>query len=470
MELQDKIGREDIVNKICSLVDNLKPDANFCLALNGEWGSGKTFVMQMLEQKFCEHPEYIVIKYDAWKNNFYSDPLIAILYCLLDSIPKKTLSKKDWKLVLRAVKQEVKNKIENSIDCLIKDLYNQGGWSVVCAFVIEIIKRIIIQAKCSILDNKLFDEYKSYQSLLNESIVVLNALTIKIKDTDKQRRLIILVDEIDRCLPNEQLVVLERLHHIFDIKNCAVIVALNKNAINANLKTQYGYNGVEYLRKFFSYNFIVETEYVILLSNLIKDFIDEINNSKKQDYVYTEKETSPLIDALQNEIGRISKTYGIIYSNRDIINYFKMFREVWEREKPLNIVYIGFLMFMMLYKQYEEINFQAYRIGIWKNDQPQIFNFKNSTRSAREYSFSYGGINSTYPMYENNFCNMFTSYMNSVRFRNDSKVFNWFRLLNSQNFYHLYICDEKDREIVENSFKKIENYGNMASDNKNERQ
>lgn len=37
MELQDKIGREDIVNKICSLVDNLKPDAPGFEWRMGQW-------------------------------------------------------------------------------------------------------------------------------------------------------------------------------------------------------------------------------------------------------------------------------------------------------------------------------------------------------------------------------------------------------------------------------------------------
>ena len=40
---QDKIGREEIVNRICLLVDNLQKDQHFCLALDGEWGSGKTY-------------------------------------------------------------------------------------------------------------------------------------------------------------------------------------------------------------------------------------------------------------------------------------------------------------------------------------------------------------------------------------------------------------------------------------------
>ena len=51
MTLQDKIGRQDIVDKICGLVDSLQKDQNFCLSINGAWGSGKSFVLQMMLQK-----------------------------------------------------------------------------------------------------------------------------------------------------------------------------------------------------------------------------------------------------------------------------------------------------------------------------------------------------------------------------------------------------------------------------------
>lgn len=45
----DKIGRKDIVNKIDYLIDTLPQGQNFCLALNGAWGSGKSIVIELLK-------------------------------------------------------------------------------------------------------------------------------------------------------------------------------------------------------------------------------------------------------------------------------------------------------------------------------------------------------------------------------------------------------------------------------------
>ena len=88
---KDKIGRQQLVNKIKFLIENLPKDEHFCLALDGEWGCGKSFVLEMLQNELESLSEgYIVINYDAWKNNFYSDPLIAMLYSLHSL--RKTLS------------------------------------------------------------------------------------------------------------------------------------------------------------------------------------------------------------------------------------------------------------------------------------------------------------------------------------------------------------------------------------------
>lgn len=90
MAMEDKIGRQEFVGKICGLVDSLKKDNHTCIAINGDWGSGKSFVLGMIEEQLSQKEENIVIKYDAWENSFYSDPLIAILSCIIDGIKDKS--------------------------------------------------------------------------------------------------------------------------------------------------------------------------------------------------------------------------------------------------------------------------------------------------------------------------------------------------------------------------------------------
>ena len=350
MEQQDKIGREDIVNKICSLVDSSKADANFCLALNGEWGSGKTFVMQMLEQKFCEHPEYIVIKYDAWKNNFYSDPLIAILYCLLDGI-------KEYIRKSPEVAEQVKEGIGKTLRSWGKEtlaaLKNCGGKAALFGRAIEGITNILT-ASGKLTNHQKLAEFRSYQTLLEEVKTRLNEI-IKLKAQDeKQTKLIVMVDEIDRCLPNEQLVVLERLHHLFGINGCAVIVAMNQKSIAATVNKLYGVNGFEYLRKFFDFTFKLTISVDKYLSNLLNDFSRSIQTTHKDQGHFAESVKVAYECLLYGEKSVLSKI-----DNRDMERYYKCLQEVcndygWEKLAPH---YVFFIMVALFIRKFISSNF-----------------------------------------------------------------------------------------------------------------
>lgn len=270
MALQDKIGREEIVDKICGLVGSLKKDKNFCLAINGAWGSGKSFVLGLIEEKLSKRQEYIIIKYDAWENTFYSDPLIAILSCVLDGLEDKLSKMKGYgKVATDFGKKKGKE---------IVDKLSESGGKI--GFIAKIIKEIFevipdLKNVSLVTDtkNNQLEIFKSYKSLLNQIKGLLNKLTEKVFVSNEQTKLVILVDEIDRCLPDEQLKILERLHHLFDVKNCAVIVTMNQTCVAKTVKTIYGIDGYEYLRKFFNFTFRLDTSANEYLKNLLEEYI-----------------------------------------------------------------------------------------------------------------------------------------------------------------------------------------------------
>lgn len=259
MALEDKIGRQEFVDKVCGVVDSLKKDSHICLAINGAWGSGKSFVLGMIEEKLSQKGEYIIVKYDAWENSFYSDPLISILSRIIDGIERRLPSvcgKKNFKNAAKAVMDtatEVSPEIRNL--------------KIVIHGLIDVIKSFQHP-----IETALLKKFKSYKTLLEETKELLNKITLS-EGGKNQTKLVIFVDEIDRCLPDEQLKILERLHHLFDIKNCAVIVTMNQNSVAKTVETIYGIDGYEYLRKFFDLTFRLSTSASDYLRNLLNDYV-----------------------------------------------------------------------------------------------------------------------------------------------------------------------------------------------------
>src|SRR5690349_8670282 len=58
-----------------------------CFALDGPWGSGKTFfITEWIEDlKNAQHP---VILFDAWKNDLSEEPLVGLLAALREGMAK----------------------------------------------------------------------------------------------------------------------------------------------------------------------------------------------------------------------------------------------------------------------------------------------------------------------------------------------------------------------------------------------
>lgn len=90
----DLLNRQAIVDQMIHLLDILSDSRSSCtFALNGKWGSGKTFVLNMLEQQLREYQDgekYIVFHYNCWQYDYYEEPLVAIIAAMLDSLDEQT--------------------------------------------------------------------------------------------------------------------------------------------------------------------------------------------------------------------------------------------------------------------------------------------------------------------------------------------------------------------------------------------
>ena len=328
MALQDKIGREEIVDKVCGLVGSLKKDKNFCLAINGAWGSGKSFVLGLIEEKLSKKQEYIIIKYDAWENTFYSDPLIAILSCVIDGIEEKLY-------LVERTEEKAKKAAKTGVNTLAK-----------LSTKIEKLKAVIEGIKTIIkdfhnpIDTAALGDFKSYQKLLKATKEILNEITQAGEYREKQTKLVILVDEIDRCLPDEQLKILERLHHLFDVKNCAVIVTMNQICVAETVKTIYGIDGYEYLRKFFNFTFRLDTSANEYLKNLLGEYIksfEKIQGSKEEVAFSVELAYECLICGSEKALDKAD--------NRELTRYFEGIMNIcndfgWQRLTPQYVFFI----------------------------------------------------------------------------------------------------------------------------------
>lgn len=236
----DKLNRKEFLNDLFNIFDNFGyyDDGGLTISINGKYGSGKSTLLNFLEEKNKDEQKYHVIKYDAWQNNLFNNPLIPILYALnkLETTGSKILS--GAKSVLKSIPKILTSTLANAHSMDLSSL---------------------------MVNENIFAEYKIYTEEISKYKKIL-------ADFCKNKKVILLIDELDRCLPEYQIKVLETLYNVFKIPNLILVIAIDRTQLEHTIKNIFGneQNVSGYLSKFIQYEIdLPDTENNKYLQTLI---------------------------------------------------------------------------------------------------------------------------------------------------------------------------------------------------------
>ena len=224
LELKDdKLNRKPFLNSIFSIMNNFSNQGNkgLTILINGKYGSGKTTTLSFIKENNINLDIFSVIEYNAWENNLFDNPLIPIL---------NEINQLDSK----------KNKLKSTALKVIKKLPNVFFSTLANAHCVDL---------TPLTENEdFFKEYNDYKKLLNEYRNIL-------AEYCKTKKVLFLVDELDRCLPEHQIKVLETIYHLLNIPNLIVVIALDREQLECSIKNYFGEenNTFGYLSKFIDY-------------------------------------------------------------------------------------------------------------------------------------------------------------------------------------------------------------------------
>lgn len=262
----DILGRDELLNQIMNLLMTLSDAKSSCtFALNGKWGAGKTYIVEKLEQQlevYESTEKFIVFHYNCWQYDYYEEPLIAIIAAMQDSIEKKT----------NLLRKETREKAEKALS-ITKNIAKQMAFSFAekkLGIDLENIDGLIekgtedSEKKQSARHST--DSYYDFKKAIDKVRQQMSTLS-------ESATLLIVVDELDRCLPEYAIRVLERLHHLFyGMGNTIVLAALDREQLGHTVERIFGEgtNVGEYLRKFL--DFEVTVDIGIVQGNFFKKY------------------------------------------------------------------------------------------------------------------------------------------------------------------------------------------------------
>lgn len=360
----DVIGRNSDLYYFVKLLNGL--DDNTSISLDGQWGSGKTFFVKQAKLIFDsfnsflttpfdddmkEKIEYtwkkinnenypddkidiepqVAVYYDAWENDNLDDPIISIIYSITKQINclEGVISSKGIKDAFLSIANAILNR---DIKQIVDDVREANVLSDV------IIKKELKEQISEFLDNI---------------------------PQERGNRVIVFIDELDRCNPNFAVKLLERIKHYFTNERFTFVFSTNIYELEHTIKTHYGneFDAGRYLDRFFNIR-------LSLGPIPLENYISNVFYSKK--------------DALFDMCTEVCKKYG--FQMREMCKYFLLVQTavhnyVESRKSGKITTYNGYDLlaycFVPIIIGLKMANTQKYISFVSGNDSSPLFDFIN---------------------------------------------------------------------------------------------
>ena len=252
------INRNRYISSFLKLINGL--EENKIIALDGEWGSGKTWFVKSVEYLMNSESnnelnivdkeimnkvkdKYMTFYYNAWENDDAKSAMLSLIYKLInDSCLQKNES--EVGAIPRLLNTVIKFVTNGAID-IKEDIFGEQ-WN----------------------NKQITDCIKTSEEIKETFKKIIDNLLIENKN-----RLLIIIDEIDRCKPTFAIDLLENIKHFYDDNRIIFLVTTNNKALASSVCKIYGekYDGALYLDRIFDIN-------LELPSNYIQDYINAIDD------------------------------------------------------------------------------------------------------------------------------------------------------------------------------------------------
>lgn len=291
-----------------------------CIGLYGDWGSGKSSLMHMCKHQLEQQNDGTVcLLFNGWLYESYDDAKTAILASILDGIKENRELPETAMLILKALYDSIdkfkaiKSGIKFGIDMVVS-----GGLGAITNLTIKevtkkakkVVEGVDEESTIQAIKDKL--DYKE----VREDIREFREKFAKLIEEAGIKKLVIFVDELDRCNPATILDTLEAMRLFLFNGDVSFVIGADERHVTYAIKTKFddieGINmdiGKEYQEKLIQYPIRIpcmnkdETEFYIMCL-LAEDELNETEFDSLLIFLQEKRKENPLEFVITMEILR----------------------------------------------------------------------------------------------------------------------------------------------------------------------
>jgi tetratricopeptide (TPR) repeat protein/GTPase SAR1 family protein len=250
--LDDALDFNNYSQRLANIIINSTPQ--FSIGIFGEWGTGKTSLMKMIKDKLLNKDNILTVWFDSWK--YEKEKYLAIVP-LVRTIEIE-LEDKMLKLKDRTESNSSASKVRRGWYSF-RDPLKRTLTALESA---EITIKPIPGVEGKIPVSKTIDSYNAHGYVIvdnerryyyrHHTERLAQALN-KIKEKISSPRVVVFIDDLDRCDAEKALEILESIKAFFDMEGFIYVIGMNSKSINSIVRKKFsddpGVKGIDYMQK-----------------------------------------------------------------------------------------------------------------------------------------------------------------------------------------------------------------------------
>lgn len=238
-------------------------DNPISIGVSGNWGSGKSSMVKMigkeLEKKDDGKQKYLFLEFNAWLYQGYDDAKAALLQAvtkkLSEEMKRRNIKEKDenlWKRFKKFAKRVDWFKVSKLTLPLFSGLIPGAMPAGALATLLFSVKESIENQEnkdenTKAISTNLNNVFSGFEDILKDEETKSATQQIEELRSDFEKileeldiKLVVLVDDLDRCLPETAVSTLEAMRLLLFVKRTAFIIAADEQMIRNGVRAHFG--------------------------------------------------------------------------------------------------------------------------------------------------------------------------------------------------------------------------------------
>jgi hypothetical protein len=245
----DLLYYEAIAKTVVTLIRKT-PDAPVTIGVHGDWGAGKSSVLKMLEGAFKDDDRVLCLWFNGWTFEGFEDAKTVVIETIVDELrrarpmskkvadaAKKVLKRVDWlKLARKAGGFAFTAATGIPTFDQVKGLYD-----VATSFLAKPQDHVSIEDLKSVAEKagEFIKEAPEESDNLPEHIHAFRKEFKELLDAADIDQLVVIVDDLDRCLPKTAIATLEAIHLFLFVERTAFVIGADELMIEYAVREHF---------------------------------------------------------------------------------------------------------------------------------------------------------------------------------------------------------------------------------------